>query len=134
MKTLFYLSLTLATCRLCAQSQNPLIRHLPPDACSIYHFNLPVLRTKLSLQQLTERIPLPQKNTYNRELAAILREPGRAGVDTTRDLFLTETKGQGRDSLRTMSLLVHLVDSARWAAFLREQVPELHVSAPTPII
>ena len=134
MKTLFYLSLTLATCRLYAQlpatasAQNPLIRHLPPDACSIYHFNLSVLRTKLSLQQLTERIPLPQKNTYNRELAAILREPGRAGVDTTRDLFLTESNGQGRDSLRTMSLLVHLVDSARWAAFLREQVPELHVS------
>lgn len=133
MKTLFYLSLTLATCRLYAQppapivvqspAPNPLIRHLPPDACSIYHFNLPVLRTKLSLQQLTERIPLPQKNTYNRELAAILREPGRAGVDTTRDLFLTETNGLGRDSLRTMSLLVHVVDSARWAAFLREQVP-----------
>ena len=140
MKTLFYLSLALATCRLYAQSPapvgtqylarvesaqlpNPLIRHLPPDACSIYHFNLPVLRTKLSLQQLTERIPLPQKNTYNRELAAILREPGRAGIDTTRDLFVTESNGQGRDSLRTMSLLVHLVDSGRWAAFLREQEP-----------
>ena len=153
MKTLFYLSLTLATCRLYAQSpapvgaqslarteiqspalvgtalaQNPLIRHLPPDACSIYHFNLPVLRTKLSLQQLTGRIPLPQKNTYNRELAAILREPGRAGVDTTRDFFLTETMGQGRDSLRTISLLVHLTDSARWSTFLREQEPGLHVS------
>ncbi len=138
MKTLFYLSLTLATCRLYGQpantegqsiatiatapAPNPLIRHLPPDACSIYHFNLPVLRTKLSIQQLTGRIPLPQKNTYNRELAAILREPGRAGVDTTLDVFLTESNGQGRDSLRTMSLLVHLADSARWAAFLREQV------------
>jgi len=147
MKTLFYLSLTLATCRLYAQSPapvpanvatasapNPLIRHLPPDACSIYHFNLPVLRTKLSLQQLTERIPLPQKNTYNRELAAILREPGRAGIDTTRDFFVTESNGQGRDSLRTMSLLVHLADSARWSAFLREQVPGLHVDkAPAPI-
>ncbi|HTI91420.1 MAG TPA: hypothetical protein VL727_12580 [Puia sp.] len=121
MKTLFYLSLTLATCRL--YGQNPLLRHLPPDACSIYHFNLPVLRTKVSLQQLTERIPLPQQNTYNRELAAILREPGRAGIDTTLDLFLTESNGQGRDSLRTMSLLVHLVDSGRWSAFLREQVP-----------
>ncbi|HXO75240.1 MAG TPA: hypothetical protein VN824_08405, partial [Puia sp.] len=82
MKTLFYLSLTLATCRLygqqpanaethspatiaAASAQNPLIRHLPPDACTIYHFNLPVLRTRVSLQQLTERIPLPQKNTYN---------------------------------------------------------------------
>src|ERR1700754_4463087 len=122
MKTLLYLSLTLAACRLSAQPE-PLLRHLPPDACSIYHFNLPVLRTRISLQQLTERIPLPQKNTYNRELAAILREPGRAGVDTTRDFFLTEANGQGRDSLRTISLLVHLADSARWAAFLREQVP-----------
>ena len=160
MKTLFYLSLTLAACRLSAQSipavpivaqpipaapasqpvalvtQRPasqpaatLIRHLPPDACTIYHFNLPVLRTKLALQQLTERIPLPQKNTYNRELAAILREPGRAGVDTTRDIFLTETNGQGRDSLSTTSLLVHLSDSARWSAFLRELAPGLRTTS-----
>ena len=138
MKTLLYLCLTLTiTCRLnaqppigqqsalptTAQMQNPMIRHLPPDACSIYQFNLPVLRTKLPLQQLTERIPLPQKNTYNRELAAILREPGRAGVDTNRDIFLTETNAPGRDSLHSTSLLVHLADSALWGAFLRRQEP-----------
>ncbi|MBS1662535.1 MAG: DUF4836 family protein [Bacteroidetes bacterium] len=125
MKTLLYLSLTLAACRLSAQS---LIRHLPPDACAIYHFNLPVLRTRMPLSQLTERIPLPQANTYNRELAAILREPGRAGVDTTQDLFLTEVNGRGRDSLHTTSLLVHLSDSARWSAFLRELSPGLRVA------
>jgi len=151
MKTLLYLSLTLAACRLYAQppapvttappaaapqkassaevapAQNPLIRHLPPDACGIYHFNLPVLRTRLPLQQLIERIPLPQQNTYNRELAAILREPTRAGVDTTCDIFLTETNAQGRDSLQTTSLLVHLTDSALWGAFLREQAPGIHI-------
>lgn len=130
MKTLLYLSLTLAACRLSAQSlptapaaAQSLIRHLPPDACAIYHFNLKVLQTKIPLQQLTDRIPLPQKNTSNRELAAILREPGRAGVDTTRDLFIAETT----DS--TTSLFVYLADSSRWSAFLKEQVPGLRIAS-----
>ncbi|HEY6900785.1 MAG TPA: hypothetical protein VI233_09090 [Puia sp.] len=136
MKTLLYLGLTLAACRLSAQpipaappAAQPLIRHLPPDACAIYHFNLSVLQTKMPLSQLTERIPLPQPNTYNRVLAAVLRDMSRAGIDTTRDLYITETNGMGRDSLHTTSLLVSLLDSSRWVAFLREQAPERMGSA-----
>jgi hypothetical protein len=127
MKTPIFFCLTLAVCRLYAQDTS-LFRHLPPDASSIYQFNLPVLTAKLSWQELSGRIPLPQPNTNNRELAAILREPERAGVDLQRSFYLTETDGTGRDTLHTLSLLVHLADSARWSAFLREQDPGIRLS------
>jgi hypothetical protein len=172
MKTLFFFCLTLATCRLYSQDTS-LFRHLPPEADAIYQFNLPVLTSKLGWQELADKIPLPQKNTSARELASILKEPFRAGVDPGRAIFwieietpiidpqslgatlanpqspappfansqspgaptasprnpetpLTGPRGphpRWADSLRTTSLLLHLADSARFAAFLREQEP-----------
>ncbi len=90
MKTVFYLSLTLAACRLYAQD-NPAWRHLPPNAVAIYHLNLAALTAKLSYEVLTAPIPPPQHNTSNRELVAILRDPAHAGIDLSHDLFIVES-------------------------------------------
>ena len=150
MKTIFF-CLTLATCRLYAQHQDTLaLRHLPPDADAIYRFNLPVITSKLSWQELADRIPLPQQNTSARELAAILKEPFRAGVDPGRDIFWTDITAPATrfttpglsidrlsiasgtaspDILHTCSLLLHLVDSNRFTAFLRDLEPGIHISS-----
>jgi len=157
MKTIFF-CLTLATCRLYAQHQDTLalrysqhqdtltLRHLPPDADAIYRFNLPVITSKLAWQELADRIPLPQQNTSARELAAILKEPFRAGVDPDGDIFWTDmtapTPGltvnpasnpargtPPTDTLHTCSLLLHLADSGRFVAFLRDLEPGIRINS-----
>lgn len=128
MKTLFFLCLTLATCRLYAQDTT-LLRHLPPDAVAIYHFNGNVLTFKLPWQDLADRIPLPQPNTHDRELAAILHDPAAAGIDIGRDIFLIEAPGP--DSLRYISLLLKLYDSSRFSALLQQQDPGIHLRIDT---
>src|ERR1700760_1020070 len=102
MKTLFFLSLTLAACRLYSQDY-PLTRHLSPDADAIYHFNLAALTGKVCWSHLTAPIPAPQHNTDNHELAALLRDPDHAGVDMSHELYVV-TKDNAT------SLLIHLTD------------------------
>jgi Domain of unknown function (DUF4836) len=127
MKTLMYLGLTLAACRLFAQSPNPAWRHLPPDAAAIYHFNLVALTGKIPWYALAAPIPTPQRNTDNRELVAILRTPDKAGVDVRRDLFIIQSGRSPKDTGETTSFLFELDDTARWTAFLRTQDPGLHL-------
>jgi hypothetical protein len=123
MKTLLYLGLTLATCRLFAQPTNPAWSHLPPDAAAIYHFNLAALTAKIPWYALAAPIPAPQSHTTNRELVSILRRPDNAGVDVRHDLFIIDQPDNGK----TTSFLFELVDTARWTAFLRQQDPGLHL-------
>ncbi|HEY4062777.1 MAG TPA: hypothetical protein VGM30_12800 [Puia sp.] len=139
MRSTLLLCLTLTTFRLFAQD-NPLFRHLPPDATGIYQFNLPVILSKLSWQELAERIPMPQQNTFAPEIAAILREPDSAGVDIGKDLFLVESdegrkhtqptperSRQTHEKLHYISLLLHLLDSAKFTAFLRSREPGIRI-------
>jgi hypothetical protein len=134
MKTLLYLSLTLAACRLFAQTPdapwprllpNPAWRHLPPDAAAIYHFNLAALTDKIPWYALAAPIPAPQRNTNNRELVAILKTPDKAGVDVRHDLFIIQSGPQ--DSAKTISILLRLADTTRWTTFLRTALPGLHL-------
>ena len=127
MKTLLYLSLTLAACRLFAQPPNPAWRHLPPDAAAIYHFNLAALTDKIPWYALAAPIPAPQHNTNNRELVAILKTPDIAGVDVRHDLFIIQSGTGPKDTAETTSFLFQLADTARWTAFLKKQDPGLHL-------
>src|SRR6202000_2971590 len=117
MKTLLYLGLTLAACRLFAQPTNPAWSHLPPDAAAIYDLNLKALTAKIPWYALAAPIPAPQHHTANRELVSILRRPDNAGVDVRHDLFIIVQT----DSCKTTSFLLELVDTVRWSAFLKAQ-------------
>jgi hypothetical protein len=125
MRFILFLSLTLTTLRIFPQN-NPSFRHIPPDATAVFHFNCPVITTRLSWKELTAYIPLPQRNTSARELVAMLKEPVKAGLDTTRDIFLIETSS---GALTYISLLIHLSDSTLFSTFLRQQEPGIHIAA-----
>ncbi len=128
MKTVLYLSLTLAACRLYAQD-DPAWRHLPPDAAAIYHFNLATLTAKLPWEVLAAPIPAPQQNTSNREFVAILRDSGHAGTDLDHELFIIESGTSSGDSGKVISILFPMRDTARWTAFLRRQEPQMLLHA-----
>ncbi|HMH20751.1 MAG TPA: DUF4836 family protein [Puia sp.] len=109
----------LAAARSSAQD-NPLFRHLPPNATSIIHLNVPVIAGKMNLQELMGSFPNSGKKPGT-DIADLLKDLTEAGVDAGRDVFLTETRQASPDSAIYMTLLVHLRDSARFLAFLRKE-------------
>lgn len=105
---------------------NPLFRHLPPDAGSIYHINIPVITAKLSWQDLAGLFPAVPGHS-GQDMIRISQDPSRAGIDIQQDLFVAATEKGAPDSVGFTTFILHLKDSAKWAAFLRQQTPGLRV-------
>ena len=105
---------------------NPLFRHIPPEAGTVYHINLPVITAKMSWQEIMSGIPLP-KGLSGHGIADLLKDPAGAGIDIGQDLFFAETHDASTGSTVDLTWIVHLSDSARYSAFLRKQSPGLHI-------
>lgn len=118
-------ALLLITVSVNAQTSNPLFRHLPPDAIKIYHINLPSLTSKLSWEEIVSNIP-PSKSASDQELMQkVLKDPAQAGVDIHQDIFIAQSVGKNKyDSILT--ILIHLTDSGKFIALLREKEKGLH--------
>src|ERR1700733_5273844 len=76
-----------------AQNQNPLFRHLPPDAARIYHINLPAFTAKISWEELASNIPATKGDGKDQQIMDILKDPSKAGVDIHQDIFIAQTGG-----------------------------------------
>ncbi|HZE83588.1 MAG TPA: DUF4836 family protein [Puia sp.] len=122
----FFFVLILAATRSSAQD-NPMFRHLPPNATSVFHVNIPVITGKMNWQELMGSIPPGKKNPSSMDLMAVLKDPAKAGMDISRDVFFTETRQTSPDSAVYTSFLVHLLDSAKFSAFLRNGTPGIRI-------
>lgn len=103
---------------------NPLFRHIPPDAQSVYQFNLPVITTQLNWQDLAATFLVTKPNKPLHESANLLKDPAQAGVDITQGLFVA-VKAPSADSAGYTVLILHLTDSAKFRAALHREVSEL---------
>ena len=106
---------------LSAGGDNPLFRHLPPDAHDVYHINLPALTSKVSWEEMTGRIPFPIKGENSAALVAMIKDPSLAGIDIHKDIFVTSTNNDNPDSTGYTTILVHLSDSGKFITFLRSR-------------
>ncbi|HWK02092.1 MAG TPA: DUF4836 family protein [Puia sp.] len=126
MKTLlssFLIAFVLTSFQGVAQD-NPLFRHLPPDATSIFQINVPVLVSKLPLQELAQKMATAPKGKSDR-MMAMMQNPLATGINITQDFFIAETDKGSPDSLGYVTIIVHLADSAKFVAFLTRQEPGL---------
>lgn len=128
---LFLAASTIVTLHCFAQSvannqppANSLFRNIPPDATSVYQFNLPVITSKISWQDLTGIIPLAKLAAANPASVALLKDPALAGLDMNKDIFITYKKAT-YDSVGYATLIVHLIDSAKFRAALRKEISGL---------
>jgi len=109
-----------------ANGDNPLFRHLPPDASDIYQINLPAINAKVSWEQLMAKVPA-QKEDQKQEWLEFLKDPASAGIDIHQDMFITMANKDSQDSSGYTTFLVHLSDSAKFVSFLRTQVKGLRI-------
>jgi|GEM_PF-730939 len=103
--------------------QNPLFRHIPPNARDVYHINLPVLTSKVSWEKLTGVLPGFQKASQNVKWLEILKDPGQAGIDVNRDIFFTLTNNEVMDSTGYTTIIAHLTDSGKFVSYLKQLMP-----------
>ncbi len=125
---LLYLScLALTATHSFAQTpDNPLFRNIPPDATTVYQINLPVITTQISWQELMETMPPSNLVSGDPSAATLLRDPALAGIDIGKDIFIA-VKNPGFDSAGYTTVIVHLLDSAKFRAALRKEEAGLRV-------
>jgi Domain of unknown function (DUF4836) len=106
---------------------NPLFSHIPPDANSAYHINLPTLTTKLSWEELTKSLPIPKNNGSGADLTEMIKDPAAAGVDIHGDVVIAGSNRNGFDSVSYMTVVFHLLDSSRFRQFLSKQYKGIRI-------
>jgi hypothetical protein len=106
---------------------NPLFRHIPPDANAVYHINLPVITAKVSWEDIVAAIPFPKNKPSGDETMAAIKDPGAAGLDTHADMVIASgSKDPFADPTYT-TMIIHLADSSKFRLFLRKQFQGLRV-------
>jgi hypothetical protein len=100
-----------------AQTENPLIGHIPADADKVYHVNYTAIAAKLDIQSLA---PVIFKNPKEQRMAACLIDPAKAGVDPRFGFIIAESNTAKPDSPRYTTIIVPLSDSAKFIKFIRD--------------
>ena len=103
---------------------NPIFRHLPPDATSIYQINVPALALKLPWQELAQKMASAPKGKSD-HMMQMMQNPLATGINITKELFVAETDKANPDSATYTTIILYLADSGKFAAFLNKQEPGL---------
>jgi Domain of unknown function (DUF4836) len=108
---------------------NPLFKHISPDANAVYHINLPLILSKVSLKDAMARIPAPkQGNSRGQEIKDFLKDPSTTGVDINGDILVTSSNPDFLDSAGYTTVILHLSDTSKFRVFLRKQSHGVHIT------
>lgn len=104
---------------------NPLFRHLPPDANSIYQINVPAITAKLNWMDLVGKFPMNPKAKSGQDMMNIMKNPFATGIDISKDIFIATADKGNPDSAVYTTVLFHLLDSGKFVAYMTQQTPGL---------
>ncbi len=133
MKKFLRLPLAILTMALIAKDSsaqdNPLFRHISPDANAVYHINLPAILSKVSLADMMARIP-PAKhgNGKSEEIMQFLKDPNWTGVNINQDLLVTASNPDFVDSPSYTTVILHLADSSKFRIGIRKEAHGLRIT------
>lgn len=99
---------------------NPLFRHVPPDATNVFQINVPVLASKLPWEELM-KMPMKPNGANQQKMMDMIKNPFATGVNITKDFFIAETDHADKGNDTIITVLFHLTDSAKFVAFLSKQ-------------
>ncbi|MDP4148047.1 MAG: DUF4836 family protein [Bacteroidota bacterium] len=105
---------------------NPLFRHIPPDAAAVYHVNLASISSKIGWQDLIKNIPLGKMKMKQEQQDAIM-DPSSAGVDIRGSIVIANSNSDMLDSAAYTTFMAQLVDSAKFRKFVHGLFPDIHI-------
>jgi hypothetical protein len=120
--SLLSLFLTAALSTINAQTpDNPLFRHIPPDATQVFDINVKSLMLKVDWLTVLKQVQGMGKGDLMSTFAGV----SNSGIDLTRDIIVV-TKSSLRSDTTYTTILVNITDSAKLTAFLTKQEPGMH--------
>jgi len=109
-----------------AFSQNtgddPAFRCLDPDANVIVHINLPIILSKVSLDD----IAAPISHIAHMDVKNLLQNIAQTGLDLKRSLYVSTTI-RANYTDRYVSFILPLSDSGKFISFVQQKVPDLQI-------
>ena len=109
--------------RASAQTVNPLFRHIPADADQVYHIDLKTLAPKLDWSSMSSLLNEVGKG---KKMPIDIMSLMNSGCDFHQDVFIARSNIYQKDSVRYTTVIAHLTDSGKFAAFLRSTAHDLH--------
>jgi hypothetical protein len=124
--TLFTLATALMAIPVLAQD-NPLFRHIPPDANAVYRINYPAITAKVSWEDIVAAIPFPKKKPAGDETMAAIKDPAGAGLDTHGDMVIASSGKDPFSDPTYITMIIHLSDSSKFRIFLRKNFQGIRI-------
>lgn len=132
MKKIFFLPLAILALALIvtdsSAQDNPLFRHISPDAISVYHINLPMILSKVSLADMMARIPPGKHGKNSQELMEFMKDPTWTGIDTRGDILITGSNSDFVDSANYITVIFHLTDSSKFRIGIHKETHGLRIT------
>ena len=100
---------------------NPLFRHIPPDATQVFDINLKSLMSKADWMSLLKQFQGMGKGNPMSSIAEI----SNSGFDLSQDIIIASKSSLKNDTNYT-TFLIHLADSAKFTAFLHGNEAQMH--------
>jgi Domain of unknown function (DUF4836) len=107
-----------------AQTPNELFRHVPADADRVYHIKLDAIGAKTPWSTLSSLIKDRHLGTHKGFTEMDIVSLMNSGIDFHQDIVVAESNAFALDSPRYFTVIVHLTDSGKLAAFLRAKAKE----------
>lgn len=117
---------------LAAQAQTQpisLLGHIPADADKVYQINLGALQSKIDWFQLmsmmnTSKLGGTKKMDLNSgDIQALMS----SGIDFHSDVIIAQSNAYHADSIKYFTVLIHLTDSGKFAAYVRKLPHPVHM-------
>lgn len=118
------LCILLLTGALAAQAQMPandLLRHIPADADQVVDVNLGAIVSKIDLLALMN---MAKSKTMNNKDVAKMTQLLNSGIDAHQSLIFAGINSNKEDSIKYQVFILHLTDSAKFAATARNMAKE----------
>ncbi len=129
-KKLSFLVIAFAMAVISANAQGPsLLKHIPPDANTIFHINIPIITAKVSWQELISNLPDKKTDSSHSKMMEFLKDPARGGIDVTKDIFIavsnfpTAGNRDPNDTATYHTVAGYIADAAKFGAMLRKIKP-----------
>jgi hypothetical protein len=109
---------------LAAQAQMPatnLLSHVSADADQVLHVDLGAISSKIDLPGVINLIANQSKKNKS---IGVIRQLLSAGLDYHQDLIIAQTNSNQPDSIKYTTVIIHITDSAKFVAFLRDNAKE----------
>src|ERR1700733_13691813 len=87
-----------------AQNESPL-SHIPQDANTVLHINLPSITGKVSWKEIISQMHNEKKDSSHEKVGALIEDPAASGIDNSHGVLIAISKAAPPDSIGFQTII-----------------------------